>query len=304
MLEVPADSVAEGTRLRVAVRMAAGIPVEAQRLLWGGCALDSGPLPPGLTTNPDAPAVRLLCVEVDWHAALNRVVSVIAFSINKELFDGPFASDDSLRGEDRALLEGNRDFLVAALQENGAVLRLLPDALRDDREVVLTAVRESGGALMFASEALRGDSEVVRAALAQNGTALEYASAELRRDPEIVLAALQSSGEAFRYVGEELKLRREVALAAVRTWGAALEEVPYAVAKERDFLLDAVRANGDALHHLPAAFRSDKEITMAAREFWAGRGADRDPSTIAVRAEHFLMRLPPPVKVEDRRAIG
>ena len=48
--------------------------------------------------------------------------------------------------------------------------------LRDDREVVLAAVQQDGAVLQFASERLRDDRDVVLAAVQQNGNALLFAS--------------------------------------------------------------------------------------------------------------------------------
>jgi hypothetical protein len=54
------------------------------------------------------------------------------------------------------------------------------EELLGDREIVLAAVQEDGCALKFASPDLRGDRGVVLAAVKQNGDALRCASEELR----------------------------------------------------------------------------------------------------------------------------
>ena len=53
---------------------------------------------------------------------------------------------------------------------------LLQRELRGDRDVVLAAVQQDGDALEYASAELQADREVVLAAVQQDGYALEYAS--------------------------------------------------------------------------------------------------------------------------------
>jgi hypothetical protein len=65
--------------------------------------------------------------------------------------------------------------------------------LRADREFVLAAVAQNGHALKYVSVDLRADREVVVTAVAQNGIAVGYVSAKLQADPEnpeVVLALI------------------------------------------------------------------------------------------------------------------
>ena len=70
-------------------------------------------------------------------------------------------------------------------------LHYASDELKGDREVVLAAVQQDGYTLGFAPDQLKGDREVVLAAVQQNGNALYYASDELQEDEEMRRAAGQ-----------------------------------------------------------------------------------------------------------------
>ena len=89
-------------------------------------------------------------------------------------------------------------------------------AWQGDKEVVLAAVQEGGYALRHASEELRADREVVLAAVGQAGSALQYADATLKADKEVVLAAVQQNSYALHYASEELRTDREVVMVAMR----------------------------------------------------------------------------------------
>ena len=76
--------------------------------------------------------------------------------------------------------------------------------LKADREFMLAAVKQNGWALKYASDELKGDREIVLEAVKQKGYALQFASDELKGDREIVLEAVRTSGiEVLNYVTDE-----------------------------------------------------------------------------------------------------
>jgi hypothetical protein len=94
---------------------------------------------------------------------------------------------------------------IAAVTQNGGVLRYAPMELRADKEVVLAAIAQNGDALLDAPAMLRADKEVVLAAVAWNGDLLRYASMELRVDKEVVLVAVAQCGDVLRYASAYLR---------------------------------------------------------------------------------------------------
>jgi hypothetical protein len=83
----------------------------------------------------------------------------------------------------------DREFVKAAVKQNGRLLKLASDELRADCNIVFAAVCQTGSALEFASNDLRADREIVLVAVRQASSGLEFASDKLRADREIVLAA-------------------------------------------------------------------------------------------------------------------
>ncbi len=70
-------------------------------------------------------------------------------------------------------------------------LQFAAKGLKGDKEVVLATVQQNGYALEFTAKGLKGDKEVVLAAVQQNGYALEFAVEDLKGDKEVVLATVQ-----------------------------------------------------------------------------------------------------------------
>nr|NGY94864.1 hypothetical protein [Neochlamydia sp. AcF84] len=74
------------------------------------------------------------------------------------------------------------------VQKDGLVLKYTP-TFRNHKEFVLAAVRQNGLALDHASPELQNDREVVLIAVQQNASAVQYASQELQNDPIIIALA-------------------------------------------------------------------------------------------------------------------
>jgi GTPase SAR1 family protein len=91
----------------------------------------------------------------------------------------------------------------AAVAKDAAALRYA--VVQADRQVVLAALERNGSALQHVSAELQADRTVVLAAVTQNGNALEHASAELRADREVVSVAMAQNNGALRYASADLK---------------------------------------------------------------------------------------------------
>ena len=61
----------------------------------------------------------------------------------------------------------------------GAHSGMQTDSLKGDREIVLAAVQQDWYSLQYAHDSLKGDREIVRAAVQQDGGSLEYADRQL-----------------------------------------------------------------------------------------------------------------------------
>jgi|GEM_PF-1548574 len=158
----------------------------------------------------------------------------------------------------------NKDFMLAAVQQDGSALEYASEELKADREVVLALVQKYGRALKYASEELKADREVVMAAVQQHGGALEYASEELKADKEVVLVAVASDLFVIELASKAFRADREVVLKAVKKNGQALRYVTEELRSDREVLLEAVKTAGWVLEYASKELRADREIVLAA----------------------------------------
>jgi predicted methyltransferase len=161
-------------------------------------------------------------------------------------------------------LRRNKDFILAAVNQNGSVLQFASEELRGDKDVVLAAVAQKGLTLRSASEQLRGDKDVVLVAVVQNGSALMFASAKLKGDKEVMLAAVAQNGSALLCASTELKRDKEVVLAAVAKNGPSLMCASSDLKGDKDVVLTAVAQNGYSLEYASQELKRDKEMVLMA----------------------------------------
>jgi len=122
-------------------------------------------------------------------------------------------------------MQTDREFILSAVthDQSGHALGFASKEMKGDKEVVLAAVNQRGLALHYTSEELKRDKEVILAAVNQDGRAFEYASGELKGDKEVVLAAVKQNGYALLYASEEMKGDKEVVLVAFHQFQIALK---------------------------------------------------------------------------------
>lgn len=71
-------------------------------------------------------------------------------------------------------------FVLKACSQNGLILKLASDELRDNKNIVMVACNNFGLALQYASDRLKDDEEVVKIAYEQDRFALDFASDRLQ----------------------------------------------------------------------------------------------------------------------------
>ena len=158
----------------------------------------------------------------------------------------------------------DRQYVLAAVTNNGDSLYYASPELQADREVVLAAVTNNGYALKYASPELKADRVVVMAAVSQDGYALKYASPELKADRVVVMLAVINYDSALYFASPELKADREFILAAVINEGLALGYASPELRSDREVVLTAVTNSGDALISASPELKADRVVVMAA----------------------------------------
>lgn len=153
----------------------------------------------------------------------------------------------ALRKACRQLSE-NKEFVLAAVKNNGQALEFAP-SLQEDKEVVMAAVRNDGSAIQFACASLQKDKDLLLASVKNNIYAL-YTYRELQHDKDIFMAAVPI-GYSLQFASNALRNDKEFILSLVKKNGMALEFASFALKQDKDIIYAALTQNGNALWHLP-----------------------------------------------------
>ncbi|KAJ8611471.1 hypothetical protein CTAYLR_005153 [Chrysophaeum taylorii] len=189
-----------------------------------------------------------------------------AVSVAKAVSFFPHPEEEEEKEEPANLFEEKEDeemkkeVLLAAVQRDGALLRLASEFLKNDRDIVSAAVSHCGAALEHASENLRNDKTIVLIAVEQDGWAFLYASDDLKLDADVALAAIRHHGWALEHT--DLKHNLIFVLAAVQQNASAIQYAP--LKNEKNFAVAAVQRNSRAIDFLPDHLKQDPEIRRAA----------------------------------------
>jgi len=219
------------------------------------------------------------------------------FSADREVALAAVQQDGLLLKSLADELKSEHLVVMAAVGSNGLALEFAAASLRDDRDIVCIAVEQEGAALEFASPRLRADRGLVEGALRQNPLALAHASEHLRGDPELIGLAVRSNSFARTFVMPGAIVDRERVLELVQDDESVLEYVSTETLGERTFMLAAFERNGLALQYVAPELRSDRDfmLTVLQRNGFALRLAD-----MALRSDSEVVAA---AIAQDRRAI-
>ena len=155
-------------------------------------------------------------------------------------------------------LRGDKEVVLAAVQQNGLLLEYASKEFKNNRTIVLAAVKQNGLALEYASQNIKGDIKIVLSAICNRSIALHYATKELINNRNLILSIINSFttdtteqkksfllGLALELSSEKLRGDREVVLAAVRNCCWGLKFASNELQKDKKFLIKCYRKNND-----------------------------------------------------------
>ena len=113
----------------------------------------------------------------------------------------------------------DKEFILAAVKENGDILKFLSDDYRDDKHLLIDAVKSSDSAFKYASARIKADKDFLLYLIGCTdvGSVFKFASFELKSDKDFVLQAVKRSGFNYKYISYELKYDREIFFAALES---------------------------------------------------------------------------------------
>lgn len=203
----------------------------------------------------------------------NRDLFLAAVRVDEEVFEFLSGVYEGSKGEApgsefieklRTILE-DRNFILAAVQQNGWVLEYLPKPFKEDEEVILAAIQQTPFALLFVSPQHRYYPQFVLEAVKKDADILDFIDEKSwLSDRKIVLEAAQ---QGYILTSDSPFFSdREIVLVVVKEHGLMLEFVNAKLRDDREVVLAAVRKNGLALKFANPKLQADREIVLAAIE--------------------------------------
>jgi hypothetical protein len=148
----------------------------------------------------------------------------------------------------------------------------IPIPLWKDKNFVMAAVSQNGMALKFVDKDLCQDKDIVIAAVSQNAKALSMAHKSLHQNKDVILAAALKGKLDFskldwlqlHEIPEELWQNKTFVLTAVSQNGQILDFASKELCKDKEVVIAAVSQNADALLKVHKSLRTDKDVILAA----------------------------------------
>ncbi|HVI39982.1 MAG TPA: DUF4116 domain-containing protein [Anaerovoracaceae bacterium] len=166
-------------------------------------------------------------------------------------------------------LKGDREVVLAAIQNNPFHIQYARNNLNDDKELCLVAVSAKGAALEYVSTRLSNDREIVLCAIKNGGdTEFKYASPEIRDDKEFVMEVIttvEHTGYLSQYLSDRLKNDKDIALETVKRNGLSLANFSEDVRNDWYIVSEAIKHNKSAVIYMGNEIR--REIDAAATDY-------------------------------------
>jgi hypothetical protein len=177
--------------------------------------------------------------------------------------------------------------LKSLVNNNGHILKYLPDQIRKDKALALIAI-ENGLDYYFLDEELKSDRNICLEYVKKKG-AVGFGNLinAFKSDKEICLEAIRNTDQyeeqiwasdyedyheiegsvdntALQFASEELNNDREVVLEAVKQNGTALCWASEELRSDREIVFEAVKRYGSVLQYASIELRNDREIVLTA----------------------------------------
>lgn len=218
-------------------------------------------------------------VKAERRIDLNLVVRSVS-----DVMDFWSVEKNGLRDASQAM-RGDKEVVMAALQQYPEHIRHVAAELKSDVEVALTVVRKRGRLLEELPGEMRGNKEVVVAACKAFGRALSYASPALKADKDCIGAALQSTSDSddMERICKEVPVEaidKDVAFVMVKKHWKLLSHLPEQLRDDKDVVLESLRhTGGSCLSLVSPRLKADWDVVASAvwQSGWSGSmyGADQ-----------------------------
>ena len=181
-------------------------------------------------------------------------------------------------------LQKDRDFVLKALEVNGAIYLFLSDELKKDEKIAIISINNYPESYRHLPYELLDNEVVIEEAIKNNqfgAEVLDHASDRLKDNKDIVMLAVSKStgveffytvrpekgytyNDALCYASERLRDDKDVVLLSVKNNPDSLESASARLQNDYDVVLTAVKGNAHALKYASKELRGNKELVLIA----------------------------------------
>ena len=206
----------------------------------------------------------------DWHFLRYSSDSIKA---DPSLFLGWIRKSgglECLQFADQAVLENAEITTVVTelVYENLDMIKLAPDALRDNKQLMKKAVARDAKNLEFASERLKKDAELVLNAVEHDAKASHFAHSSLFESESFVKKLIERvkilSAETFEKIPESIKRDRQCLIDIAKKLDSGADFDKFINPSDREFFSEIIGVNGSMIYFASEAIKDDDDLARKA----------------------------------------
>ena len=182
-------------------------------------------------------------------------------------------------------LRNDRDFVLKAVEANGAIYEYLSDELKKDEKIAIISINSYFESFRHLPDELFDNEGVVEEAIKSGyefgAVVLGYASDRLKDNKDIVMLAVSKAtgveffyedrpeegytyNDALCYASERLRDDKDVVLLSVQNNPDSLESASSRLQNDYDVVLTAVKGNAHSLKYVSEELRNNKDLVLIA----------------------------------------
>jgi len=159
--------------------------------------------------------------------------------------------------------------VLKRISEEKTSLEFFPE-FNDEEKIVLAALKNDGHMLKFASERLKNKPAVVLKAVEADKDALKHAAEGLRNDEAFMFKQIKAHPSQAQYLGRVLNVDHVFHETTMKKLGSEfLEYAAPELKKDKDFFIKILEIDKTALKYADPALKDDKDVVIASIR-WGG----------------------------------
>lgn len=157
------------------------------------------------------------------------------------------------------------EFLLAAVANNGLLLKNVKEKYKDDYSVAKEAIKNNPLSIEYISKRLQDDITLVKESVTNCPSLIEFASTRIKEDKNIIMQIVALNPNVINFLSKDLTKDEEIMelyirLSSIENWNI----VDDSLKNNKEFILKIIDINAFVVQYLSQEWLSDKEIARKA----------------------------------------